>query len=63
MCARREAEEELGITLWIGRLLVEDWCPPCRTADPGDHVFDGGVLTDDQIATLRPADQEVKSWR
>lgn len=63
-CAGREAEEELGIILRVGRLLVEDWVPSLPDGRPPlvNHVFDGGVLTDDQIATLRPADREVKSW-
>ncbi|OXM50289.1 NUDIX hydrolase [Amycolatopsis thailandensis] len=64
-CARREAEEELGITLRIGRLLVEDWAPPRPDGRPplANHVFDGGVLSSEQIATVRPADREVKSLR
>ncbi|OLZ50325.1 NUDIX domain-containing protein [Amycolatopsis keratiniphila] len=63
-CARREAKEELGIDLPIGRLLVTDWVPPQADGRPAltNYVFDGGVLTDEQIATLRPTDGEVKSW-
>ncbi|MFC9249978.1 NUDIX domain-containing protein [Amycolatopsis thailandensis] len=63
-CARREAKEELGIDLPIGRLLVTDWVPTQLDGRPAltNYVFDGGVLTDEQIATLRPTDDEVKSW-
>ncbi len=63
-CAHREAKEELGIDLRVGRLLVTDWVPPQPDGRPAltNYVFDGGVLTDEQIATLRPTDGEVKSW-
>jgi 8-oxo-dGTP pyrophosphatase MutT (NUDIX family) len=57
--ACREVEEELGRTAPVGRLLAVDWSPP----RPGRTeclvvVFDGGVLTGDEIAALRlPADE------
>lgn len=57
---RRELNEELGLDLPIGRLLCIDWVAP---HGPWDDllvfVFDAGVLTDQQITTLRPVDAEL----
>lgn len=60
--AEREVAEELGVRLPVGRLLATDWTtgpdrPPLHVS-----VFDGGVLSDEDIAALRPgADGEVAS--
>lgn len=46
--ARREVQEELGITPPIGRLLVADWWTDSPDAVGGPKllvVFDGGVLS------------------
>lgn len=60
--AAREVAEELGVQLPVGRMLATDIRagddqPPLQIT-----VYDGGVLTDEQIASLRPgADGEVAS--
>ena len=49
----REVYEELGLHLPVGRLLVVDWQP--RHGVWGEivlFVFDGGVLSEEQIASV-----------
>ncbi|SES05604.1 ADP-ribose pyrophosphatase YjhB, NUDIX family [Lentzea xinjiangensis] len=56
---RREVEEELGLVITPGRLLVVDWAP----RDGEDRVlfvFDGGTLTEHDHLRL-PAD-ELRSY-
>lgn len=56
---RRELLEELGLAPEIGRLLVVDWVPRRGPWHDGVmFVFDGGVLSDAQLAGVRlPADE------
>ncbi len=62
--ARREVAEELGLDVEIGRLLGIDAVP-----EGDDHapmlafIYDGGVLTREQLASIRFADKESESWR
>lgn len=60
--ARRELREELGIDIRPGRLLCIDWVPP---HDPWDDllafIFDGGVLSDQQVAGLSATDGELRA--
>ncbi|MET8997142.1 NUDIX hydrolase [Amycolatopsis sp. NPDC004169] len=60
--ARREIKEELGLDLVPGQLLVVDWVPPQPDGRPAleNHVFDGGVLDEDLIASLRVDNHELK---
>jgi 8-oxo-dGTP pyrophosphatase MutT (NUDIX family) len=61
--AHREFMEELGFDLQIGRLLCIDWVAP---HGPWDDllafVFDGGELSDKQVASLKVSDQELASF-
>jgi 8-oxo-dGTP pyrophosphatase MutT (NUDIX family) len=59
--ARREIKEELGFDLLPGRLLAVDWVPPQPDGRPAlqNNLFDGGVLDDARIASLRLADGEL----
>lgn len=61
VAARREAEEELGLTLPVGRLLVVDWVAPRPGRTEGlMMVFDGGVL--DPAATITLPADELRSF-
>lgn len=63
--AEREIEEELGLSITMGSLLVIDWEPPTETL-PIDGVmslFDGGVLTAAQIAAIRLQEKEIQAYR
>ncbi len=60
-CAR-ELREELGLDLPVGRLLVVDWTPRHGVwQDSLKFIFDGGVLTDDQVTAMTLQAEEVVS--
>jgi len=63
--ARREVLEELGLDRRLGRLLAVDWSPPRgrRTIDLMAFIFDGGVLSDTEIAAIRLQDEELRGYR
>jgi len=58
--AAREIDEELGLPVEPGRVLVLDWIGP---HGPWDDqllfIFDGGVLPDDEAELLVPRDPEI----
>ena len=59
----RELEEELGLPVQPGGLLVIDWVPPRPGRTEGlMMVFVGGVLTSDQTARIRLPAEELRSW-
>jgi 8-oxo-dGTP pyrophosphatase MutT (NUDIX family) len=58
-CAR-EVEEELSLTVAVGPLLCVDWVPPSPPWDGGlMFLFDGGVLSAEQVSGVRLADGEL----
>ena len=57
----RELEEELSLEVPIGRLLVVDWAPHVRE-ERVRFVFDGGVLTDEQLDAIELPPHELESW-
>ncbi|MGW4668613.1 NUDIX domain-containing protein [Streptosporangium sandarakinum] len=61
--ARREVLEELGLDRPVGRLLGVDWVPP-RPGWPDGMilVYDGDVLTGEEIAAIRLPPQELAGW-
>ncbi|MEV3857650.1 NUDIX domain-containing protein [Streptomyces sp. NPDC050095] len=69
--AEREVAEEIGLSLPLARVLAVDWeipaagTPSRERAFPGEQhtVFDGGTLTDADIARLRPAAGEISTIR
>lgn len=61
--AIREVHEELGLAITPGPLLVVDWVPPQPTRTEGLMiVFDGGVLTPEQAATIQTHPDELLRW-
>lgn len=60
-CAR-EITEELGLAREPGRLLVVDWAPHPELGDRVLFVFDGGVLTEPDIAAIRLQPEELDSY-
>ncbi|MFY1696690.1 MULTISPECIES: NUDIX domain-containing protein [unclassified Solwaraspora] len=60
---RRELREELGLDVHIARLLVVDWVAPHGPWDDLlSFIFDGGELTDEQIAGLKISDTELAAF-
>jgi len=59
---RREIAEELGLAREPGRLLVVDWAPHPEWGDRVLFVFDGGVLTEPDIAAIRLQPEELDSY-
>lgn len=65
-CAAREAREEVGLDLTIGRLLSVGWVPPRvdRHIAMGLHfVFDAGVVPlADLFERIVPQAEEIDEW-
>ncbi|WP_369211792.1 NUDIX domain-containing protein [Streptomyces flavofungini] len=64
--ARRETAEEIGLDVGLGRLLAVDWVPAeaGRVRPPlVAYLYDGGVLTPEQLASIRLQEEELLSWR
>jgi 8-oxo-dGTP diphosphatase len=60
--AAREVREELGIDLEVGRLLVVDWMPPyLGWEDAIEMIFDGGVVSEDDLALWHLEPAEIKA--
>ncbi|MFC4035669.1 NUDIX domain-containing protein [Streptomyces polygonati] len=58
--ARRELREELGLDITLHGLLVIDWVPPHGPWDDQlAFIFNGGTLSREKVASLRPRDQEL----
>ncbi|WP_414169159.1 NUDIX domain-containing protein [Streptoverticillium reticulum] len=60
--AVREVQEELGISVPVGPLLATDWIRKQHTAEVV-HVYDGGVLSAQQLASIRLPEHELAQWR
>jgi 8-oxo-dGTP diphosphatase len=61
--ARRELREELGLDIRPGQLLSIAWAAPHGPWDDIlNLIFDGGALTDDQIAVLHLTDDELRDF-
>jgi ADP-ribose pyrophosphatase YjhB (NUDIX family) len=61
--ARRETAEEIGLDVDLGRLLAVDWVPGPGRPPIVIYIYDGGVLDDRQIRSIRLQEEELLSWR
>ncbi|WP_211336228.1 NUDIX domain-containing protein [Nocardia tenerifensis] len=60
--AQREVREEIGCDYPLGRLLVVDYVRPQDSRPEGVvFVFDGGQLTEDDVAAMVFAESEIVS--
>ncbi|ACU35059.1 NUDIX domain-containing protein [Actinosynnema mirum] len=60
--ALREVHEEIGLSLPLGTLLVIDYVPTEEPMPEGlAFVFDGGTISDDEVAELELTDPEIRS--
>jgi ADP-ribose pyrophosphatase YjhB (NUDIX family) len=60
-CAR-EIQEELGLSVHVGRLLVVDWAPHPK-GEKVLFVFDGGLLPARTVQLIRLPADELASYR
>ncbi|WP_255955609.1 NUDIX domain-containing protein [Streptomyces odontomachi] len=61
--ARRETVEEIGLDVPPGRLLAVDWVRGPGRPPLVAYLYDGGVLTPEQLASIRLQEEELLSWR
>ncbi|MER5429390.1 NUDIX hydrolase [Streptomyces sp. NPDC002588] len=61
--ARRETLEEIGLDRPLGRLLTVDWATGQGRPPLVAYVYDGGVLTADDLGAIRLQEEELLSWR
>ncbi|MEN3612128.1 NUDIX hydrolase [Plantactinospora sp. ZYX-F-223] len=59
----REVQEELGLTVDVGALLVIDWAPAANEGDKLLFVFDAGPLDGDRQRRIAFTDGEITEWR
>ena len=57
----RALQEQFTLEVPLGRLLVVDWAPHVRE-ERVRFVFDGGVLTDEQLDVIELPPHELESW-
>ncbi|MFJ3251862.1 NUDIX domain-containing protein [Streptomyces sp. NPDC093108] len=61
--ARRETAEEIGLDLPPGRLLAIDWARSPRRPPIAAYLYDGGVLDEAQLTSIRLQEEELLSWK
>ncbi|MDI3417410.1 NUDIX domain-containing protein [Streptomyces luteolus] len=61
--ARRETVEEIGLDVSPGPLLAIDWVSGPGRPPIASYLYDGGVLTQDQLDAIVLQDEELDSWR
>lgn len=61
--AHRETLEEIGLDRELGRLLAVDWVPGVGRPPLVSYLYDGGVLTEDDLKAIRLQEEELLSWR
>ncbi|WP_327352219.1 NUDIX hydrolase [Streptomyces sp. NBC_01304] len=61
--ARRETLEEIGLDVAPGRLLAIDWVPGPDRPPIAAYLYDGGVLTQEQLDAIVLQEEELDSWQ
>ncbi|MER6526555.1 NUDIX hydrolase [Streptomyces sp. NPDC001508] len=61
--ARRETAEEIGLDVTPGRLLAVDWVHGTGRPPQVAYLYDGGVLSSDDLGSIRLQEEELLSWR
>ncbi|MFF5443905.1 NUDIX domain-containing protein [Streptomyces sp. NPDC012888] len=61
--ARRESAEEIGLDLPLGRLLAVDWVLGPARPPLVSYIYDGGVLDESQLASIKLQEAELISWK
>lgn len=61
--ARRETAEEIGLDVELGALLAVDWVRGAARPPLVAYLYDGGVLRDARLKSIRLQEDELLSWR
>ncbi|MEV5550335.1 NUDIX hydrolase [Streptomyces sp. NPDC052309] len=61
--AWRETLEEIGLDVRVGRLLAVDWVDGAGRPPIVAYLYDGGVLSEDDLKAIRLQEEELVSWR
>lgn len=61
--ARRETVEEIGLDVTPGRLLALDWVSGADRPPITAYLYDGGVLSPEQLDSIVLQQEELDSWR
>jgi ADP-ribose pyrophosphatase YjhB (NUDIX family) len=61
--ARRETAEEIGLDVELGRLLAVDWVHGAGRPPLVAYLYDGGVLAESDLKSIRLQEEELLSWR
>ncbi|GAA5210486.1 NUDIX hydrolase [Streptomyces thinghirensis] len=61
--AWRETVEEIGLDVRLGRLLAVDWVSGPGRPPIVAYLYDGGILTEDDLKAIRLQEEELLSWR
>ncbi|MFL5995130.1 MAG: NUDIX domain-containing protein [Streptomyces sp.] len=61
--ARRETLEEIGLDRELGRLLAVDWVYRPTWPPLVAYLYDGGILTENDLKSIRLQEEELLSWR
>ncbi|MFE2356951.1 NUDIX domain-containing protein [Streptomyces parvulus] len=61
--ARRETLEEIGLDVPLGRLLAVDWVGGTGRPPIVAYLYDGGVLSEEELKAIRLQEEELLSWR
>ncbi|MFF7603845.1 NUDIX domain-containing protein [Streptomyces parvulus] len=61
--ARRETLEEIGLDVPLGRLLAVDWVGGTGRPPIVAYLYDGGVLSEEDLKAIRLQEEELLSWR
>ncbi|MDG4861316.1 NUDIX hydrolase [Streptomyces sp. T-3] len=61
--ALRETVEEIGLEVAPGRLLAIDWVTDAGRPPIAAYLYDGGVLSAEQLGAIVLQEEELDSWR
>ncbi|MFP3987031.1 NUDIX hydrolase [Streptomyces sp. E11-3] len=61
--ARRETVEEIGLDVEPGPLLAVDWVSGADRPPIATYLYDGGVLSQEQLDAIVLQEEELDSWR
>ncbi|MEV7325493.1 NUDIX hydrolase [Streptomyces sp. NPDC093970] len=61
--AHRETLEEIGLDREMGRLLAVDWVHGTGRPPIVAYLYDGGLVTDADLGSIRLQEEELLSWR